>query len=259
MEAEDDRLIDIEEHDGISVLRMVRGKGNALNTDFLTVLIEALDEVERSPARAMVITGAGKIFCAGVDLPAVVAGGADYIREFLPALTVFFKRLALLPKPVIAAVNGHAIAGGCISVLACDYRVFAQGSGRIGLTELLVGVPFPTWPLEIARFAIPDRYLQDVIYAGNSYLPDEALARGLVDEVVPADMLLDRSIEVARAYSEVPANSFALTKRHLRSGLLQHVQRRIDPDDSDVSRVWTDPEILQRIDAFVAKTIKRGS
>jgi enoyl-CoA hydratase len=97
------------------------------------------------------------------------------------------------------------------------------------------------------------------VYTGKTFLPEEALARGLVDEVVPAEGLLDRSIEIARAFSEIPANTFALTKQHLRAPLLERVQRRIDRDDPDVSRIWTDPETLQRIDEFVARTVKRGT
>jgi len=252
-------MIEIDDQDGIAVLRMVRGKGNALNTEFLDALVESLDEVERSPARAMVITGEGRIFCAGVDLPAVVAGGADYLQEFLPALTAFLRRMVLFPKPVVAAVNGHAMAGGCIGVLACDYRVLAEGRGRLGLTELLVGVPFPTWALEIARFAIPDRYLQEVIYTGRRYPPDEALSHGLVDEVVPAERLLERAAEMARGFSQVPAETFALTKQHLRTPLLQRIQQRADRDDAEVSKIWADPAILKKIEDFVAKTVKRGT
>jgi enoyl-CoA hydratase len=141
MEAEYDQLIEIEEQDGIAVVRMVRGKGNALNTEFLTALVKALDEVELSPARALVITGEGRIFSAGVDLSAVVAGGADYVREFLPTLTTFLKRLALLPKPVVAAVNGHAMAGGCIGVLACDSRPLFSGSRVYGENVSARGSP----------------------------------------------------------------------------------------------------------------------
>lgn len=251
-------MIHIDEQDGVSIVRMVRGRGNAMHTEFLEALAASLDDVARSSTRALVITGEGKIFSAGVDLPAVTAGGADYLAGFLPALTQFLRKLALFPKPTIAAVNGHAIAGGCIGVLACDYRVMAEGNGRLGLTELLVGVPFPTWAFEIARFGIPARYLQQVVYTGQTYLPAEALERGMIDEVVPADNLLERAVEVARRWSEIPPQTFALTKRHLRAPLVERAEARVQRDDVEVSRLWGDPEIGRRIEEFVARTVKRG-
>jgi enoyl-CoA hydratase/carnithine racemase len=113
--------------------------------------------------------------------------------------------------------------------------------------------------LEIARFGIPDRYLQEVIYTGRTYPPDEALARGLVDEVVPAERLLERAIEIARGFSAVPTETFALTKQHLRGPLLQRIGQRVDRDDDSVSKIWADPAILKKIEDFVAKTVKRGT
>jgi enoyl-CoA hydratase len=252
-------MLAAEQHDSITVLRMVRGKGNALNTEFLNAIVQGLDQLERSTARGVVLTGEGQIFCAGVDLPAVTAGGAAYLQGFLPALTQFFRKLLLFPKPVVAAVNGHAIAGGCIGMLACDYRLLAQGNARIGLTELLVGVPFPTGALEIARFGIPARHLQEVIYTGRTYQPADALQRGLVDEVVPPDQLLPRAIDIARQLAEVPAETFHLTKRQLRAPLLETIAQRSQQNDAEVSRLWADPAIVQKIEQFVAKTVKRGS
>src|SRR5258706_11940378 len=103
-------MIEIEDRGAVSVLHLARGKGNALNLDLVTALADALDRLERSPARAAVITGQGKVFGAGVDLPALVDGGTDYIRRFVPKMLGTFERFAMFPKPMVAAVNGHAIA-----------------------------------------------------------------------------------------------------------------------------------------------------
>jgi enoyl-CoA hydratase len=107
-------MIIFEDRAGVTIVRMVRGKGNALNLELLAALVDALDRLERSSADAGVLTGQGNVFCAGVDLPALVEGGADYVRQFVPLLQRWAKRLATFPKPVIAAVNGHAIAGGAV-------------------------------------------------------------------------------------------------------------------------------------------------
>src|SRR5581483_10243615 len=148
-------MIEFEDRGVVTILRMARGKGNALNVEMLEALITALDRAKRSAARAVIITGQGNIFGAGVDLPALVEGGPAYVRRLVPLLQRGFERVATCPKPLVAAVNGHAIAGGAIIMLACDQRLLARGTAQIGLTEVRVGVVFPAWALEIARFATP--------------------------------------------------------------------------------------------------------
>ena len=104
-----------------------------------------------------------------------------YLDEFLPALSEAFLAVFDCPVPVIAAVNGHAIAGGCVLACACDHRVMNQGHGRIGVTELLVGVPFPITALEILRFAVGTRRLSELACFGRTYRAAEAVGLGLVD------------------------------------------------------------------------------
>src|SRR6202041_2558922 len=122
--------------------------------------------LERGPAKAVVLTGHGSVFGAGVDLPALVSGGPDYVRRFVPAMVAGFERLVSFSKPLVAAINGHAIAGGTIMLLACDQRILAKGNARIGLTEIRVGVEFPAWALEIARFLTPPEHLATLILTG---------------------------------------------------------------------------------------------
>ena len=156
-------------------------------------LTAQLDECARSDAGALVLTGDGRMFSAGVDLVRIVNGGAAYVRAFLPSLNRMLETLFSLPKPVVAAVNGHAIAGGCVIACAADYRMMAREPGRIGIPELLVGVPFPVVPLEIMRFAVPPQYLQALAYRGLTLTADLALQHGLVDAVVDAGTPARRS------------------------------------------------------------------
>lgn len=144
----------------IAILRMEHGKVNAMDTEFMAGMNKELSDLESASISAVIITGMGKVFSAGVDLFRVLDGGRDYLEVFLPALTETFIKLFTFPKPVIAAVNGHALAGGCILVCACDYRIMADGPGTIGVPELHVGVPFPTIAIEIMRFVLPNNYLQ---------------------------------------------------------------------------------------------------
>jgi len=109
---------------------------------------------------------------------------------FLPALHRLYDTVFFFPKPVVAAVNGHAIAGGCVLECCADKRIAMAGGGRIGVTELLVGVPFPPLAFEIMRFASPPRYLADGMFSGATFTPDVALTRGLVDELAGTVMAL---------------------------------------------------------------------
>src|SRR5580658_10129252 len=116
-------MIELEDRGVVTIVRLAAGKGNAISLDLARALIDALAKVESSPAKAAILTGTGNVFSAGVDLPAILAGGPDYVRKFIPTLQQSFERLALFPKPIVAAINGHAIAGGAIFVFGCDQRL----------------------------------------------------------------------------------------------------------------------------------------
>ena len=169
-------MINREDSESIAVIRMAHGKVSALDALFCDALVKEITEVARGPARALVLTGTGSSFSAGVDLFQALEGGADYLIRFLPAMETFFRTLLTFPKPAVAAVNGHAIAGGCIIAAACDHRIMVNGTGRIGVPELAVGVPFPTLPFEIVGARVPQARFRDLVYSGRVVLPPEALA-----------------------------------------------------------------------------------
>ncbi|MBX3413104.1 MAG: enoyl-CoA hydratase/isomerase family protein [Pirellulales bacterium] len=250
-------MLELEHRGEVTILRMARGKGNALNLEFCTALIEAFERLERASTRAVVLTGQGNVFGAGVDLPALVAGGAPYLRQFLPVMQRSFERLATFPKPVVAAVNGHAIAGGAILTLACDQRLMVRGTARFGLTEVLVGVVFPAWALEIARFATPPQHFQSAIVTGRTWGPEESLARGFIDELLEPEQLLDRACEVAAELGAVLPATFAETKRAVRRPMIEAAQRIARETDAAVLAHWCSPEVLRQIEEFAARNIKR--
>src|SRR5262249_31581692 len=166
-------------------------------------------------------------------------------------------RLAPTPKPMVAAVNGHAIAGGAILMLACDQRLLARGPARVGLTEVRVGVLFPAWALELARFATPPQYFPTLIGTGRTWPPEEALARGLVDELVEPGRLADGAVEVAEELAAIPPAAFGATKRAVRRPLIEAAQRQAALTDAAVLEHWCAPETLRQVARFAEQTLKR--
>jgi enoyl-CoA hydratase len=251
-------MIEVERRDEVSIVRMVRGKGNALNLDLLDAMAGTLESLEHNDARAGVITGQGNVFGAGVDLPELLAGGESYLRLFLPRMIEVFRHLATFRKPMVAAINGHAIAGGAIVALACDQRLLARGPARVGLTEVLVGVQFPSWALEIARHSTPPEHFSTLILTGRTWQGEEALARGLVDELVDPEQLLDRACEVANEMGAVPAETFTATKLAVRRPMIEAAQRE-SASNATVLNEWCSPDTLANIAAFAERNIKRKS
>src|SRR3954447_24242005 len=169
-------MLTVHDLDEVTVVRMGHGPVNALDLELLLGLTAAVQEC-RGP---LVLTGSGRAFSAGADLRRVVEGDEQYTTAFLAALSDMFLVVFDHPAPTVAAVNGHAIAGGCVLALACDLRLMA--TGRIGLTELSVGVPFPSAAREITRYALGPMAPRVVLRADTLEAAD-AVRVGLVDDV----------------------------------------------------------------------------
>src|SRR5262249_46909251 len=205
-------MIDISQQGDIAIVTMRHGKANAMDLEFCEAIADRFDELKQSKVKAVVLAGEGGIFSAGVDLVRALDGGPEYFHRFLPALSKAFVTVFFFTKPVIAAVNGHAIAGGCVLAACADRRLMAKSGGRFGISELLVGVPFPTIALEVMRFTVAARFIQDVFLTGATYSPEDALLRGLADELVEPRDLMRRAIAAAEQFAAIRTDAFALTK-----------------------------------------------
>jgi enoyl-CoA hydratase len=249
-------VIDVQTRDNVSVVRIEHGKANALDVELIRDLSAALRQLRERSTGAAVLTGTGGIFGAGVDLFRVINGGDAYASEFVPGLASFLAELFDYPLPLVAAINGHAIAGGCIVACACDYRIMAEGKGTIGVPELLVGVPFPSVAIEILRFAVPPDELQALVYTGRTCGAEEAVRRGLVNEMVPADQLLERARQLAQQFAAIPAPVFTATKRTLRSDVAARL--RGDRTLDEVVRQWSSPGTRDHIQQYLERTVRKS-
>jgi enoyl-CoA hydratase len=249
-------MIERSQHEGILTLRLAHGKASALDVELLDALLREFDGVG-DDVRAVVLTGTGSIFSAGVDLFRLTRDGADYVRRFLPLLSRVLRTLFAFPRPVVAAANGHAIAGGCVIVLAADVRLMAEGAGRIGVPELLVGVPFPAAALEVVRFAVPPDRVQSLIYTGRTLTPPDALAEGLVDEVVAPQELPARAQEVARQLALIPPQVYRLTKQSLRAEALGRIDRASAANEQAALEAWSAAETHEHIREYLRRTVRK--
>jgi enoyl-CoA hydratase len=248
-------MIEVSARGDVAILTMTHGKANALTTEFCDGLAARVRE--SAAARAIVITGQGRIFSAGVDLPRLLDGGPTYAREFLPALHRLYETIFFHDKPVVAAINGHAIAGGCVLACATDARLMADNGTRTGVTELLVGVPFPPLAFEIMRYVAAPQFFPSIIFNGATFPPTDALTRGLIDEIVPADALMDRAVAAAEILAALSPQAFALTKRQMRQVVAERTANNDGSHGAAVTEVWAAQASLDYIRAYVARTLKK--
>ena len=244
-----------ENRNGIALLTMSHGRANALDVEFCLALAAEFDRL-RDSARAVVLTSTGKIFSAGVDLKRLSDEGPDYTRRFLPALDRVLLGLFEFPRPLVAAINGHAIAGGCVLACTADYRLMAEGSFKIGVPELHVGVPFPPSALEVLRFAAPDRYVQELTSGEKIYSPEVAASHGLVHCTVSSDRLLDTALSEAERLAGLQSQAFSLTKTLLRQPIVDRIENLNRQFGERVLAGWIDPTTREAIRKYVAATLK---
>jgi enoyl-CoA hydratase len=242
------QLVTVERRDDIAVIRMQRPPVNAIDVAFLHALDAALDRVQQLGAHAAVLTGEGKCFSAGLDLKALSAGGAKARREIVLALNVSMTKLYAFPLPIVAAVNGHAIAGGLILTLACDYRVCTSDPVQIGLSESRVGVPFPVSALAIIETELRIGARRRLALVGNTVDARVALEWDAIDEMYPADALLQRALDVARDLATIPATSFTAIKLQLRDAALRRMRDAVARNDDPVLPAWdaADPALAAK-------------
>jgi enoyl-CoA hydratase/carnithine racemase len=250
-------MIAAETRGGIEVLTLQHGKANAFDIEFCDALATRFLALRLAETKAVVLTGTGKIFSAGVDLKRLSEGGAAYVRDFLPHLHRLYEAVFFHPKPVVAAINGHAAAGGAILAACADRRIMARDRGRIGVTELLVGVPFPALAFEILRFAVPAANLAEFTYSGGTYPSDAALDRGWVDELTEPAELMEDALAVAQELAEISPAAFAQTKAQMRASVAERFAISGAVTDKTVTDIWCAPETLARVRDYVGRVLKK--
>jgi len=219
-------FIQLSTQTGIAEVTFSRGKVNALNELAVQELRSCFEELaKQSDVKAIILTGQGtKFFSFGFDVPEFLSYSTEAFAAYLEKFTAFYTYLFAYPKPVIAALNGHTIAGGCMLALACDHRVMVSGKAKISLNEIGFGSSLLAGSVRMLKFVVGERNAQAIAYTGAMYSAEEALEQGLVDEVSSNDKLMEQARQAAVRFSAKDAIAFRSIKQLLRSSATKEMK-----------------------------------
>lgn len=245
-------LIKISSDNGIATIIMTRGKVNAINMEMVAELQRGFGEIENDDtARTVIFTGNGKFFSFGFDIPELLTYSKEKLIEFLTGFTGLYTYLYTFPKPLIAALNGHAIAGGCMLASACDFRIMADGKAKIGLNEINIWASVFAGSVEMLKSSTSGLHAHRVLLEGGMYNAQEALELGLVDKVYPEDDVMNEALKIAHEYAKKSAAAFRSIKMLLRRPVADTMIRREKDSIDEFVEIWLSEEtrkILEKVE-----------
>lgn len=209
----------------MAIVRIDRPPANALDLDLLAEGHAVQQQLASEEPGAVVITGRERFFSAGMDLKAAPELSPGEQRETVGGINRLFSGWYSFPRPLVAAVNGHAIAGGLILALCADHRVCCTSDAKLGLTELRAGIPYPAAAIAVVRAELSAMAARRLVLGAALVGPQEALELGAVDELREPDELLPRAIEVASERASLPRATYTVVKRQLRGPVIEAIDQ----------------------------------
>jgi len=232
----------------IALITLTRGKVNALDETLVERLNKSLGHLASDrDIRAVILTGQGKFFSFGFDIPEFLGYSKESFTRYLTKFCNLYTSMFLFPKPLVAALNGHTMAGGCILAIACDYRLMTSGKAKIALNEITLGSTLPAGCVEMLKYCVGPGNAQKILYSGAMYAPEEARQLGLVDEVSPPEALLDAAKRVARDLAQRDSAAFRNVKGLLRGPVAQEMVRKEKDGILEFVDIWYSEETWNRL------------
>lgn len=252
------KTLSLTKQENIAILKLDRGTSNSLNFEMFKELIQAVKELEEDDeVKGVVLSGKGNFFSAGLDVIELYAYDKAEIEQLFETLFEAMKTLLSLTKPMVAAVNGHAPAGGCILAICADYRIMAEGKFRIGLNEVPVGIIMPPFIFETYAYWLGKGKASQFVLEGKLCTNQEALASGLVNEVIAQEEVLNASIEKVKSYTKFSANTWSKSKMNMRAALLSEFNNFDKQIKQDLLAQWWSDETRGILGALVARLTKK--
>ncbi|MGE5326751.1 MAG: enoyl-CoA hydratase/isomerase family protein [Deltaproteobacteria bacterium] len=251
----DDTTLTVQTQDQVTTITLNRPeKRNAITPAMIHDISVALDSVEHGPARVAILTGAGRAFCSGMDLDVLKEFHSEtpaHLLEDARRIAAMFRKIYMFPKPLIAAVNGAAIAGGCGIATFCDFTL-AVPEAKFGYTEVRIGF----MPAIVAAFVVRqvgDKRARDLLLSGRIFTADDAYHMGLVNEIVPAEKLMARARELAASLIELSPTSLAFTKSLLRKFSETEIDRDLAMAIEQSTQIRAKADFREGLAAFLEK------
>lgn len=248
-------MISVDRHGKLLLVELNRGVTNAINLELVQELTRIVKQArEASYVHALVLASTNnKFFSIGFDLPHLLTLAREQMEVFFRAFNQLSLDLYTLPKPTVAALTGHTVAGGCILALTCDYRLLAEGRKLMGLNEIKLGVPVP-YPADcMLRSLTGTRAARDIIDSGALYRPEQALELGLVDQVRPQEQVRDEALARAEALGAEPRHAFALIKLNRIEAVVSQVQAQLEVKQQQFCECWFRADTQERLREAASK------
>ena len=239
------KYLQVERENAVVTLRLDRPPVNAIDNELLGEASAELARLEAAgDVRAVVVTGAGACFSAGLDLKLVPRYSAEQQQQTMRGINELVARLYALPVPTVAAINGHAIAGGLVIALGCDYRIATTGACQIGLTEARAGIPFPAVAMNVVRAELSPAVARRLTLVAHNYGGETACADGIVDELATPEQLIARASAVARDLGAIPRDAYARIKHQLRADAIAANRAVLDHGDP-LAQSWLSRDVAR--------------
>jgi enoyl-CoA hydratase len=243
---------EIERHGEIAIVRIDRPPANAFDPEFLADGRTVHDELRAEEPGAVVLTGRPGFFSAGVDLKVAPTLGPDEQRGMVEGINRTFLDWYSFPRPVVAAVNGHAIAGGLILALCADHRI-GNGVGKLGLTELRAGIPYPVAAITIVKAELAPPAARELALRADLLDHLAGLELNLLDEMVEPDHLDDRAFAVAEELAALPRGAYARVKEQVRGATIAELRAKLDRGEDPMLGGWLGEETAQASAAILER------
>lgn len=249
------KTLSVEYRDQVALINLNHGVTNSINRLLIDELSQELNAVVgNNELHSLVLSSiSDKFFSIGFDIPELFKFHRDEFTSFYQAFNQVCLDLFTFPKPTLAAVKGHAVAGGTIFALCCDYRIIAEGHKLMGLNEIKLGVPVP-YPADcILRQIVGSRIAREVIESGEFYPAEQLAEYGLVDEVFPLDLILLKAIEKASSLGAHPHEAYALIKRNRVDPVAQQIKEHCEEKEQLFVDCWYSPAARERLKVAMQK------
>ncbi len=241
-------FVSISKDDSFAIVTLNRGKVNALNEPLIEEINRYFVDLENDrTVKAVIFTGQRKFFSFGFDIPEFLSYSKDAFIRYLTKFTNLYTFMFLYAKPIIAALNGHTIAGGCMLALACDYRIMVSEKAKISLNEISFGSSVFAGVVEMLKFWVGQKNAESILYSGAMYSAEEAIQLGLVDQISSSENLMNDARKVAQDFANKDMAAFRSIKGLLRKPVAEEMARREEDSIREFVDIWYSKETWKKI------------